>query len=537
MSKVVGIDLGTTFSAIAHVNEYGHPEIIPNTDSDRITPSVILFEEEEGVDKVIVGKDAKNQAIALPEQIVEFIKREMGKSKEDYPKTYNGNKYSPEELSAMILAKIKKDAEAYLKTDITDVVITVPAYFHDAEREATRNAGKIAGLNVLQILNEPTAAALAYGLDKLGSDQTVFVFDLGGGTFDVTIMKVSGTKIEMIATDGDHKLGGKEWDDAIMKYVAERYEIEHGENPLEDDDDRSPYQDLQKMAVAAKESLSKRDRARISCGYNGKTTRVELTRDKFEELTKDLLERCRTLCDLVLSDASRSWTDIDTILLVGGSTRMPMVREMVETISGKEINPHEVNPDETVAIGAAIQATIHQIKDGSAEADVPDSVIDRFIGEDGKPKVTVIDGATHNLGIIVRNSQEENIHDILIQKMTPVPCTGSNQYGTIRDDQRGALIQVMQGLKQDQQEDENHKFENFKLGECRLELPPGLPKGSPIEVTYKYNLDQTLEVTAKSKNSNEPSAIWDVFSLINRPTLDKEEVEKATKRLEEFEVE
>lgn len=534
MSKVVGIDLGTTFSAIAHVNEYGHPEIIPNTDSERITPSVISFEEEN---KVMVGTDAKNNAILQPDQIVEFIKREMGKSKEDCSKVYNGNEYSPEELSAMILAKIKKDAEAYLNTDITDAVITVPAYFHDAEREATRNAGKIAGLNVLQILNEPTAAALAYGLDKLGTDQTVFVFDLGGGTFDVTIMKVSGAKIEMNATNGDHKLGGKDWDDEIIKFIAERHEIEHGENPLHDDNDRSPYQDMQKKAVDAKKSLSKRHTAGILSQYNGKSTRVELTRDKFEELTKDLLERCRTLCDLVFSEANMSWTDIDTILLVGGSTRMPMVREMVETISGKEINPYEVNPDETVAIGAAIQATIHQIRDSSAEADVPDSVIDRFVGEDGKPKVTVIDGATHNLGIIVRNSLDEDIHDILIHKMTPVPCNGSNQYGTLSDDQRGALIQVMQGLDQDQKEDVNHKFEDYKLGECRLELPPGLPKGSPIEVTYKYNIDQTLEVTAKSTNSNEPSAIWDVFSIINRPTLDEEEVEKATKRLEGFEFE
>ena len=194
MSRVVGIDLGTTFSAIAHVNEYGQPEIIPNTESDRITPSVILFEEEEGTAKVIVGKEAKNQAIALPDQISEFIKRDMGKSKSEFPKTFNGQDYSPEELSAIILAKIKKDAEAYLNTEITDAVITVPAYFHDAEREATRNAGKIAGLNVLQILNEPTAAALAYGIDKLGTDQTVFVFDLGGGTFDVTVMKVSGSQ-------------------------------------------------------------------------------------------------------------------------------------------------------------------------------------------------------------------------------------------------------------------------------------------------------------------------------------------------------
>lgn len=536
MSKVVGIDLGTTFSAIAHINEYGQPEIIPNTESDRITPSVIMFDEEEAA-KVIVGKDARNQAIALPDQIAEFIKRDMGKSKKEYSKTFNGKDYSPEELSAMILAKIKKDAEAYLNAEVTDAVITVPAYFHDAEREATRNAGKIAGLNILQILNEPTAAALAYGINQLSTDQTVFVFDLGGGTFDVTVMKVSGSKIEMIATNGDHKLGGKDWDDRIITYVAEMYEVEHGENPL-NDNDLSPYQDLQTKAIAAKESLSKRDRTRIICGYNGKTTRVELTREKFEELTADLLEKCRTLCDFVLLEANMTWTDIDTMLLVGGSTRMPVVREMVQIISGKEINPHEVNPDEAVAIGAAIQATLRQISEGSTAAeDVRDPVIDRFIGPDGAPKVTVIDGATHNLGIIVLNSQDERINDVMIPKMTPVPCEIANQYGTRTDNQRSVLIKVMQGLDQDQQEDEDTKFADYKLGECVLELPPGLPKSSPIEVIYKYNLNQTLEVTAKSISSNGPTAIYDVFTVIERPILNAEEVIEASKKLQELEVE
>ncbi len=537
MSKVVGIDLGTTFSAVAHINEYGQPEIIPNTDSDRITASVVMFDEEDGVTKVIVGKDAKNQAVALSEQIAEFIKRDMGKPKEECPQSFNGTDYSPEELSAMILAKIKKDAEAYLNTEITDAVITVPAYFHDAEREATRNAGKIAGLNVLQILNEPTAAALAYGIDRLGTDQTVFVFDLGGGTFDVTVMRVSGSKIEMIATNGDPKLGGKDWDDRIITYIAEMHEIEHGENPL-NDNDLSLYQDLQTKAIAAKESLSRLDRARIVCGYNGKTTRVELAREKFEELTSDLLERCRVLCDIVLSEASMTWIGMDTILLVGGSTRMPMIREMVGTISGKKINPHEVNPDEAVAIGAAIQATLHQISEGSTAAEnMPDPVIDRFIGPDGAPKVTVIDGATHNLGIIVLNSQREKINDVMIPKMTAVPCEIANQYGTVADNQKTALIRVMQGLDQDQQEDEETKFDAYKLGECVLELPPGLPKGSPIEVIYKYNLDQTLEVTAKSISSNGPTAIYDVFSVIQRQTLNAEQVTEAAKTLQELEVE
>lgn len=228
MGKVVGIDLGTTFSAIAHVNEHAQEEIIPNAESDRITPSVIMFEEEV----ITVGKIAKQNASAVPADIVEFVKREIGKSKEEFSREFNGTPYSAEELSALILQKLKQDAEAYLNTEVTDALITVPAYFRDAEREATRNAGKIAGLNVLQVMNEPTAAALAYGVDIHGSDQTVFVFDLGGGTFDVTVMKVSGSKLEMIATNGDHRLGGKDWDDQIIVHVAQMFEEEHSENPF-----------------------------------------------------------------------------------------------------------------------------------------------------------------------------------------------------------------------------------------------------------------------------------------------------------------
>ncbi len=518
--KVVGIDLGTTFSAIAHINEYGQPEIIPNAESDRITPSVIMFED----DLVTVGKIAKQNAKAVPEQIVEFVKREMGKSKQEFFRRFNGKDYSAEELSALTLKKLKQDAEAYLNCEITDAVITVPAYFHDAEREATRNAGKIAGLNVLQVLNEPTAAALAYGIDKLGKDQTVFVFDLGGGTFDVTVMRVEGAAIKMVATNGDHRLGGKDWDDRIIKHVAEMFEIEHGENPL---NDLYTYQDLQLQAISAKESLSQRQKARIVCGYNGKQTRVELTREKFEELTHELLEKCRALCDIVLSEAKMSWKDIDTVLLVGGVTRMPMVREMIAQISRKAINPHEVNPDEAVALGAAIQGTLRQItEDPAATEDIPQAVLDRFIDEGGAPKVTVTDGATHSLGLVVLNSQREDVIHLMIPKMTPVPCEMSDQFGTVSDNQKSAWIQIMQGQANGEPPDANRQ-----LGECLLELPPGLPKGAPIHVTYKYNLDQTLEVIAKGPDGRTASA------TIQRQTLSDQEVAQATTHLRRLEVE
>ena len=531
MGKVVGIDFGTTFSAIAHINEHGQSEIIPNLENERITPSIIMFEDT----LVTVGKIAKQNARAVPEQIVEFVKREMGKSKAEFFRSFNDKDYSPEELAALILTKLKQDAETYLNEEVTDAVITVPAYFHDAEREATRNAGKIAGLNVLQILNEPTAAALAYGIDQLGSDQNVFVFDLGGGTFDVTIMKVSESEIQMLATNGDHRLGGKDWDDKIITHVAEMFEIEHGENPLAD---LHTYQDLQLEAIGAKESLSLRQRALIVCGYNGKTTRVELTREKFEELTADLLERCRTLCDVVLSEADMTWENIDKTLLVGGSTRMPMVQEMINTISGKEINPHEVNPDEVVAIGAAIQGTLRQLTEGTPETvDMPDAVIDRFLGQDGEPKVTVTDGATHNLGLVILNPQREHIVHVMIPKMTAIPCEISNKFLTVDENQTSALIEVVQGLEQDRLKSEIERFDEYKLGECTLELPDGLPQGSPIEVNYKYNLDQNLEVTAKSLVADGPTAVYDIFSIIERPTLDEEEIAQAKTDLQDLVVE
>src|ERR671934_1189747 len=284
--KAVGIDLGTTFSAVAHIDAYGKPQIIPNAESERITPSVVLFDHNN----VVVGTTAKNNAVAEPEKIVDFVKREMGKPKEQFHREFGGKVYSAEELSALILKKLKLDTEKYLKQPITDAVITVPAYFNDAEGTATITAGRLAGLNVLQIINEPTAAALAYGLDKLDEDQTVFVFDLGGGTFDVTLMRIKEHKIEMIATNGDHRLGGKDWDDIIVNYVAEEFDRQHGDNPLLD---LQSYQDLQTRAVAAKLQLSSRKRTTTVHNHHGKSVKVELTRQDFENRTRHLIEKCK----------------------------------------------------------------------------------------------------------------------------------------------------------------------------------------------------------------------------------------------------
>ncbi len=367
MGKVVGIDLGTTFSAIAHINDHGKPEVIPNAEGERITPSVILFDD----DVTTVGQAALWNAIAHPEKIAQFVRLEMGKSKDEFSREFNGRKYSAEELSAIILKKLKQDAEAYLGTEITDAVITVPAYFKDVERQATRNAGEIAGLNVLKVLNEPAAVALAYGIDPHESDQTVFVFDLGGGTFDVTIMKVTESDLEVVAMNGDHSLGGKDWDERIITYVADFFEIEHGENPL---DDLHTRQDLQLRAIDAKKFLFYRQEASIIVNYNGNVTRIDLTQEKFAELAADLLERCSTLCDVVLSEASMTWEDIDTVLLAGGSTRMPMIQDMLTQISGKKIDPPDINPDDAVALGAAIYAT-HWVR-GNSQRDAFIAVAD-----------------------------------------------------------------------------------------------------------------------------------------------------------------
>src|SRR4029079_6702000 len=370
--KAVGIDLGTTFCAVAHIDPYGKPQIIPNSESERITPSVILFDGES----VIVGTLAKNNSVAEAERIVDFVKREMGKPKEQFQRDFSGKVYSAEELSALILRKLKADAEKYLKEPVTDVVITVPAYFNDAERTATITAGQLAGLNVLQIVNETTAAALAYGLDKLDESQTVFVFDLGGGTFDVTIMKIEGHKLNIMATNGDHRLGGKDWDDVIVNFVAEEFDRQHGENPLLD---LQSYQDLQTRAVDAKIQLSNRPQAAIVHQHHGKSVKVDITREEFERRSRHLIEKCKVICEMTLQDAKLKWSDISKILPVGGMTRMPMVQEMIAQLANVPV-VSEVNPDEAVAVGAAVQATLSMLteEETSGEKLLADTTREKF---------------------------------------------------------------------------------------------------------------------------------------------------------------
>jgi molecular chaperone DnaK len=479
--KAIGIDLGTTFSAMAHIDAYGKPQIIPNSESERITPSVILFENGNAV----VGTHAKNSSVAEPERIVDFIKREMGKPKAQFHREFNGKIFSAEELSALILKKLKADAERYLKEKVTDVVITVPAYFNDSERTATITAGQLAGLNVLQIINEPTAAAVAYGLDKLGQDQTVFVFDLGGGTFDVTIMRIEASNITMLATNGDHRLGGKDWDDVIVNHVAEEFDRAHGENPLLD---LQSYQDLQSRALAAKIQLSSRPRTAIVHSYNGKSVKVELTREDLELKTRHLIEKCKTMCEMVMQEAKLAWADIDKVLLVGGMTRMPMVREMVAQLSPVPLQD-DVNPDEAVAIGAAIQGILVMLQEEtvSGEKVLPNDTREQFSSREGG-LMQVTDITSHTLGVVLWDEgQLEEYVFPMINKLSAIPAVSKNFFGTASANMPRAVVRIVEG-------ESTLPAECTSLGTCDVELPPFLPKGSPVELVYEYNANQILEV-------------------------------------------
>lgn len=483
--KAVGIDLGTTFSAIAHIDAYGKPQIIPNAESERITPSVILFDGHNA----IVGSLAKQNAVAEPEKIVDFVKREIGKPKGQFHREFGGKVYSAEELSALIIKKLKNDAEKYLGEPVTDAVITVPAYFNDAERTATLHAGQLAGLNVLQIINEPTAAALAYGLDKLESNQTVFVFDLGGGTFDVTIMRIEDHHIRMIASNGDHRLGGKDWDDVVVNWVADEFDKVHGENPLLD---LQSYQDLYNRALTAKIQLSSRTRTTIVHSYNGKSIKLEISREEFEQKCRHLLEKSKAICEIVMQEAQMQWGQIDRILLTGGMTRMPSVRQMVGDLSGRPV-ADDVSPDEAVSLGAAVQAVLALLheEDKLGERHLPAEVRSQFSAQDGSLiKVTNI--TTHTLGVVLwDDSKVEEYVFPMIKKMTPVPTHVRNSFGTAKANMKNAIVRIVEG-------ESTVPSECTPLGICDIELPPFLPKGSPVELTYSYDENQVLEVVVEA---------------------------------------
>jgi molecular chaperone DnaK len=482
----VGIDLGTTYSAIAYVDQHGRQALIPNSENERLTPSVILFDGQHAV----VGSVARQNAVAEPEKIVDFVKREMGKSKAQFHREFEGRKYSAEELSALILRKLRNDAEKFLGRAITDAVITVPAYFNDAERTATVQAGKLAGLNVIGIINEPTAAALAYGFRQLEGKKKVLVFDLGGGTLDVTIMDIAENQIRMLASNGDHRLGGKDWDDLICSWAAEAFELEHGDNPMLDLDS---YQDLYGRSVVAKSQLSSRESVIFNYSYNGHGMRLELTRTEFEERSRYLVEQCKMICEIGLAEAHLESSQIDGILLVGGMTRMPSVRAMLANFAPGVPLIDFVNPDEVVALGAAIQANLQllQEEDEAGKRTIPEAVRGQFSGRDGE-LIKVSNITTHSLGVVIWDHalQEETVH-AMIKRSTEVPASVTKSFGLSKDNLTSMRISVVEG-------ESSVPSECYPLGICEIELPPGLSRGTPISLTYSYTEDQVLEVLVEA---------------------------------------
>lgn len=491
MGKVVGIDLGTTNSCIA-VMEGGEVTVIPNAEGGRTTPSVVAFTK---TGERLVGQAAKRQAITNPERTIMSIKRHMGT---DYKVHIDGKAYTPQEISAMILQKLKADAEAYLGEPVTKAVITVPAYFTDAQRQATRDAGRIAGLEVLRIINEPTAAALAYGLDKEGN-QTILVYDLGGGTFDVSILEIGDGVFEVKATSGNNRLGGDDFDDRIINWLVEEFRKEHG---IDLRNDRMAMQRLKEAAEKAKIELSSVTSTNINLPFiaadhtGPKHIDVTLTRAKFEELTADLVEKTMEPTRQALADAGLEPKDIDKVILVGGSTRIPAVQEAIRRFLGKE--PHKgVNPDEVVAIGAAIQAAVlaGEVKD-----------------------VLLLDVTPLSLGIETLGG----VFTVIIPRNTTIPTSKSQIFSTATDNQTSVEIKVYQGERP-------MARDNKLLGNFILSGIPPAPRGVPqIEVKFDIDANGIVHVSAKDLATGNQQAI----TITGSTGLSEEEIQRMMKEAE-----
>ena len=487
MSKTIGIDLGTTNSCVS-VYEGGEAKVIVNADGDRTTPSVVAFKKGD----ILVGKTAKHQSVTNPDTI-SSIKRLMGTNKKVKA---NGKEYTPEEVSAMILGDLKKTAEAYLGEKVTSAVITVPAYFNDAQRQATKNAGKIAGLKVERIINEPTAAALAYGLDKQEESQTILVYDLGGGTFDVSILELGDGVFEVKSTSGNNKLGGDDFDQRIIDYIVKDIKDEHD---VDLSDNKMAIQRIKEEAEKAKKTLSNVTSTEISLPFitadlNYETT---LTRAKFESLISDLVDSTLDPVRKALKDAKLSSKDIDKVILVGGSTRIPMVQELVKKELGKEPSK-EVNPDEVVAMGAAIQG-------GVLTGDVNDIVL--------------LDVTPLSLGIETLGG----ICTVLIPRNTTIPTSKSQVFSTAADNQPAVDIHILQGERQ-------MAADNKTLGNFQLTNIPPAPRGVPqIEVTFDIDANGIVNVKAKDLGTNKEQSI----TITSSTSLSDDEIDKMVKEAEE----
>lgn len=521
MVRIFGIDLGTTYSCIAYVDENGKPVVLPNFEGDLTTPSVVHFESP---DNIVVGKEAKNACKLFPDRVVEFVKRNMGDPTFSYE--VDGVAYKPEAVSSLILRKLVSDAAQALGEEVKDVVITCPAYFGNNEREATRNAGELAGLNVHMILNEPTAAAICYGLGEQKDGQVVLVYDLGGGTFDVTVIALQQGNIQVVVTGGDHSLGGKDWDDRLTSYLAECFQKEHADesNPL---DDKYSAQELAKAAEDAKKALSAREKYPLMVSHNGKRTRVELTRETFDQITKDLLDRTVELTRNLLGEANaKGFSRIDQILLVGGSSKMPSVVRRIEEDFGQPTQLFE--PDLAVAKGAAVMGVKilagEMIKEEVArQYGVDKDAVDleqmdqrkletaaqavsstmggvlrlpgRDLAEIVKRRITNV--SSKGFGVVVVKDRETVKEEVvyLIPNNTALPAEVEEKgFMTLYDNQPSVRVRIME---QAGQVESPELSDNKLIGEGEITgLPPNLPAGSPIHVTFRLEEDGTLRVTA-----------------------------------------
>ncbi len=468
----VGIDLGTTYSAVAYIDEDGKAQIIPNCEDSHTTPSVVVFDE----DTVLVGKYAKEQSKAHSEDTVQFVKRQMGTNFEYFA---NDTTYKSEDISSLILKKVIQDSEEFLNQKITSAVITVPAYFNDLQRQATERAGILSGVKVLKIINEPTAAAIAYGINSAVDQGTILVYDLGGGTFDVTLLKIKDHEFEVIASDGFKNKGGFDIDNLLVAKVADIYEKTYGESLLED---TNALQQLQLAAEDAKIRLSKMKKVKISLTANSKPIDVPLTRDEFEEMIAQFVDDTREKVIEVLESVNYTWDKIDKVLLIGGSSKIPLVKKMMEELSGKTIDM-SINPDEAVAMGAAYFANTipEQVADVDGSSTQEKDVKNRFV---------IKEVTSHGLGVIVANSEtREKYNDVIIKKNTSIPTTVSKQYKTTIEGQRLIRLRITQGDDRDLDYVE-------KIGEAVLTLEPH-PQGSPLLVTIELDEQQMAHVYLK----------------------------------------